>query len=98
MAHALGGLARSSHTYWADTLALPESMCKVSTGSDDCSSSQSRSAVHGVGSGFARARGARELLALARRADAYSSSSLGAGADRSSITRGVPRWAPVAST
>src|SRR5919106_1463075 len=57
MAHALGGLARSSHTYWADTLALPESMCKVSTGSDDCSSSQSRSAVHGVGSGFARARG-----------------------------------------
>jgi hypothetical protein len=29
----------SSHTYWADTLALPESMCKVSTGSDDCSSS-----------------------------------------------------------
>jgi hypothetical protein len=51
-----------------------------------------------VGSGLARARGERELLALARRADAYSSSLLNARADRSSITRGVPRWAPLAST
>src|SRR5438094_242401 len=30
----------SSHTYWADVLARPESRCKVSTGADDCVSSQ----------------------------------------------------------
>jgi hypothetical protein len=29
----------SSHTYWADTLVLPESRCKVGSGADDCVSS-----------------------------------------------------------
>jgi hypothetical protein len=50
-----------------------------------------------VGSGLARARGERELLALARRADAYSSSLLNARAATSSAGRARRTSAPRAA-
>jgi hypothetical protein len=101
----------SSHTYWADTLVLSESRCKVGSGADDCVSSKggvsrserrrllsrgSRSAAFHRARAAAHGGGDLGMLGASQRGEACNYSRIFRSADQAVSGREALRFAPTA--